>query len=686
MREETVYDTLLNRICHHVKNNPEKIAVAFKKERLTYLRLGHKIWGVYTILRKYGVTEGDKVVFSTLSKPESVVIYLALNACKATAVFLDKNATAENMHIIYDKVKAKVLLTDKSMKSYADKCNILSIRNLYNDADNYDFIEDSLYEISLKIDQSAISEILFTSGTTDAPKGVMLSFHSVYHIMMNTINGIGITENEKVLIPVPLHHSFALRVLRATLYIGGTAVLQNGFTFAKETENNINDYSCTGLACVPASYEVLKSQMQEAFQSILSRLRYIEFGAGALSVKQRKEITNTLPGVIIHNTWGSSETGGVIFCNVNDVVTSEDRCSTLGVPIKGAKIGILDENGHSIESDKSHPGRMTIQGNMLMSGYWDDEDLTNSTLRDGCLLTGDLAYICDGYVYMVGRADDLINVGGEKVSPVEVENIAGQYEYIRECACIGVDDPEGVLGKVPALFVIPKAGYKEDDFIRFFASRAERYKLPKIVIALRELPRNRMKKIDREKLLQYIDKGPSVYEVNSVVETILNRRSIRKFSDKDIDQDTLDIILKCGYYAPSGHNMQTWRFTVLTKEDDICLLREATKTTAKNNDVYFYGFENPKVIILISNDERNPNGCQDASCAAENIMLAATSYGIGSVWLNPLKTLRNAKPVKDLLDDYEIPKRHIIWSAVALGYPASQGNELQKKTDVIHYV
>ena len=174
--------------------------------------------------------------------------------------------------------------------------------------------------------------------------------------------------------------------------------------------------------------------------------------------------------------------------------------------------------------------------------------------------------------------------------------------------------------------------------------------------------------------------------INPVIDAILSRRSIRKFTDQEIAKEILEMILNCGYHAPSGHNLQSWKFTVLTEKKDIELLKEATKETAKKNRVNFYGFENTKVLILISNDNRNPNGCQDASCAAENIMLAAHSYGIGSVWLNPLMTLRNEEPVKMILDQYEIPSNHTIWSVIALGYPVSDGVKLQKKTDVIKYI
>lgn len=112
-------------------------------------------------------------------------------------------------------------------------------------------------------EEDDIAELLFTRGTTGEPKGVMLSYKAVYHIFMNTIHGIGMNHNDRVLIPLPLNHSFALRVLRAALYLGATVILQNGFTFAKEIENNITAFECTALASVPASMETIRMQTTE---------------------------------------------------------------------------------------------------------------------------------------------------------------------------------------------------------------------------------------------------------------------------------------------------------------------------------------------------------------------------------------------------------------------------------------
>ena len=302
-----------------------------------------------------------------------------------------------------------------------------------------------------------------------------------------------------MLIPLPLHHSLALRELRAALIQGGTVVLQNGFTFAKELEANIVERGCTGMVTVPASFELVRSQMQDAFPQILGKLRYIEVGAGSLTVRQRKDFTALLPGVKLNNTWGSSETGGALFTNVNEVVKDPVFVAAIGRPLPHIRIAMLDPEGQPmVHTDHEHPGRLALYGDMVMSGYKNRPKETEDALRDGALVTNDLVYRDEaGYVYMLGRADDIINVGGEKVSPVEVENIASEYPEMQECACIGVPDPQEIFGQVPVLFMAVREGYREEELRTYLAGRMERVKLPQAYVIVEALPRNRMKKLDR---------------------------------------------------------------------------------------------------------------------------------------------------------------------------------------------
>lgn len=491
---------------------------------------------------------------------------------------------------------------------------------------------------------------------------------------------------DTVLIPVPLCHSLGMRVMRTALYIGASVVIQNGFTFAKELENNIDSFHCTGLVSVPASMEVIYRQMGDRFPEIMGKLRYMEVGAGSLGFDMKKKLCKVLPETRIVNTWGSTETGGAVFLNVSK---HPEKFASIGKPIDTVELKVVDSQGREVKArDMETAGRMVLRGAMQMQGYYHMPEATESALVDGWLYTNDMVYTDeDGYVYMLGRADDIINVGGEKVSPIEVENVAQEFEQIRECACIGVEDPEGVLGQIPVLYVVWENGqFEKEELVKYLAKRLEKYKLPQRYVVIGELPRNRMKKLDRKALLRMWQETGDNPLMNETVRSILGRRSVREFTQQEIPRANLEMILQCGIHAPSGHNMQTWRFTVIQDDQKIGQFKEIVEKAARENKVYFYGLNNPNALILISNDKRNTNGIQDSACGAENIMLAAHSYGIGSVWINALHTICDVPEIRAMLQAYGIPDTHVVWATIALGYPEKSGKLLEKKQAAIHWV
>ena len=494
-------ETLIQKLEEHAAKAPEKTALAFRKESLTYGQLCERIRQTAAYLKELGVSRGDRVLFTAVSKPEAFVLYLGIQYAGAVAVFTDKSGTAENAFAVYEDSEAVLFLTTLKLKEIPEGIRVMAQKDFFAHA-----AEMTVYPEYTVPDEEEIAEILFTTGTTGRPKGVMLSYRAVINILKNTMRGVGITDQDVVLMPLPLHHSFALRVSRATLYAGGMIVLQNGFAFAKETEANLDNFGCTGIAAVPVSMELLRTQMQEHFYDIMSRFRFIEVGAGALTVEQRKRLSAHLKNVQITNTWGSSETGGVIFTYVHEVAGDEARVSTLGRPIDGTEIRVIGQDGAAAGDSKDNPGRLALKGGMVMSGYWNRPEQTKEALVDGWLVTNDLVWCdADGYVYMLGRSDDIINVGGEKLSPLEVENIASEYEGAGEYACVGITDPDGLLGQVPVLVVGEmRENYSADDLRKYLATRMERFKLPARILEMDALPRNRMQKLDRKAIAAFV--------------------------------------------------------------------------------------------------------------------------------------------------------------------------------------
>lgn len=323
-----------------------------------------------------------------------------------------------------------------------------------------------------------------------------------------------------------------------------------------------------------------------------------------------------------------------------------------------------------------------------MSGYYKMPELTTETVRDGWLLTNDIVYLDeDGYVYILGRADDMINTGGEKVSPIEVEHVALEYPGVGECACIGVEDPAGISGQIPVLYLtVRQADFDKKCFCKYLSKQLENYKMPKHCMILEEIPRNSMKKIDRKKLRELWKESKDQDYMNPVMLGLLNRRSVRKFTSQSIDKKILEKILLAGIYAPNGGNLQTWKFIVVQERRKIENLKIVAEMVAERRNISVYGFENPQNLILVSNDRRNRTGVQDASCAAENMLLAAQSYGLGGVWLNHLMEICDEPEIREQLNQYGVPPQHIVWAIIGIGYAEGDGVPHVRRKDVISYV
>lgn len=674
--------TIVEAVLEHGIQTPEKLCVAFKANRLTYGEVCERMKAVAGILKnEYAIGKGDKVMLSAVSKVDYVIAYLGIQYLGAVSIPIDKAAKEDNIKDLIDFIQPQLPITDGRIQP--ENTQKKSLREIFEESATTEAIERGT-EISYeRREMEEIAEMLFTTGTTGVPKGAMLAYENLLASTLNTWHGVGMESNDVVLIPLPMNHSVGMRVLRCALYIGATVIIQNGFTFAKDLENNINTFQCTALVSVPASIELVYRQMQDKFAEILGILRYIEFGAGSLSCDMKKKLTKLLPNTTIYNTWGSTETGGAIFLNVTE---RQDKLASLGKPADGIQLKVVDMEGKTIEAkDINTAGRMVLQGKMQMKGYYHLPEENEKTLVDGWLYTNDMVYTDDeGYVYMLGRADDIINVGGEKVSPIEVENIVQEYEKIKECACIGVPDPDGILGQVPILYMVAEKGsVNQEQLTKFLASRMEKYKLPQVYIPVDRLPRNRMQKLNRKALHRLWEEVGEENLMNDVIRMIYSRHSVRDFTEERIPKAYLEMIVKAGIYAPNGHNLQTWRFTVVRNRKKIAKLRNTIDRVAKEQKVDFYGFRNPDVVILVSNDRRNKNTIQDAACAAENMMLAAHSYGIGSTWINALSSLSDDEEIREFLDELGLPKTHIVWSTLIMGYPAKENTSPARKMDVV---
>lgn len=165
--------------------------------------------------------------------------------------------------------------------------------------------------------------------------------------------------------------------------------------------------------------------------------------------------------------------------------------------------------------------------------------------------------------------------------------------------------------------------------------------------------------------------------MNEVIQNILTRRSIRAFTDKPVSREDAELLIKAALYAPSGRNLQTWKFTALTQKAEI---EKLVKAVGKVIDREDYDMYKPAVVIIPSNTKESPYGKEDNACALENIFLAAHSLGLGSVWINQLQGISDEPEIRALLRSWEIPDEHTVYGIAAIGYPAEGSAHEPNKT------
>jgi len=691
--------TLNETIAENAVHIGDKTAVQTKKEALTYSEIAEWTGILAGYFRTLGIHSGDRVLLEAIPETSYILSYLALRSIGAVTAPVERGIKEDQLYYMADLLDAVMYISKKDNRAEG-KLRIRYYENVLKEAKSWGLNCPFIPQAG-----SETAEIIFTTGTTGRPKAALHSVEGICCNTMNTVTGIGMRQDDCILLPLPLNHSFGMRVLRAALETGACVVLQNGAIFADAMTDSIKKYKCTAMACVSATMEsVLREIGEERVREEFSCLRYMEFSAGALPQPMREKLLELLPGTEIHNTWGSSETGGCLFLNLRK---HPDKIKAVGKAPEHIALGIFDDTEDKLidGSGKENVGRLAIRGEMVFHGYLKQEDVYRESVRDGWYITNDLVWRDeDGFYYMLGRADNVINVGGEKIAPSEIENALFRFTELSGCACIGIPDSEGVLGEVPILLYAVREGCTADQeaLKKAVTEKVGVYRTPRRFIEVPSVPRNYMKKTDYKLLKKiYKEKGEAGFAElpaqaaeeetafdldNAVIRAIMHRKSQRRFTEELIPQPVIDVLVEAAKCAPSGKNLQTRRFTVISDQAEIMRLKEIIGGIAKEKHTSFNGFENPPLLILISNDRRNKDGIQDVGVSAENIMIAAESLGLGSVWLNPLMDISDEPVIREKLDAYTIPKNHIVWAVMAVGRPAGPPPEFYRKPNEVYYI
>ena len=434
--------TLEQSIYQHSVSMPDKTAAVCGNESMTYSQLWDGIVKRAEELKAKGARKNRPYVVRSTQDIDFVVTYCAVHYIGAIAVPLEQKATEEHFNAVSAEVSA---------------C---------------EFAED-------------IVDILYTTGTTGKSKGVMLSETALVSCADNFITDLKFSSDLLFIISGPLSHIASLFKMHPVLTVGGTICVLDGLKDINAFFD-VFDLPFTKFATflVPASIRLIMQFSYERLCSLADKIDFIETGAAPITQHDMEMLSKALPASRLYNTLGGTEIGAVCTYNFNDGKYME---GCIGRPMKNSTVEVTSE------------GNIIVSGATIMSGYVADPENTARVLKDGKIYSADLGYVdADGLIHLKGRQGDVINVGGFKIDPSEVENAAASHPAVKDCICIAATHP--VIGTVLKLLVVLADGCELDkrSIAVHIKSKLDPHKVPTYYEAVDSIQRTYNGKLDRK--------------------------------------------------------------------------------------------------------------------------------------------------------------------------------------------
>jgi long-chain acyl-CoA synthetase len=489
---------------------PQKMALWCDGRRLTYADLDEMSNRLGNALADRGVRAGDRVAVYLHNSVETVVGIFATLKAGAVFVLIDPSTKSGRLRYILNDCRATAVLMSARLAAAEGRGLLSEVPSLgfavvcgaggsHEDARvlGFDEIQTGFRASVLGTlgSESDLACLVYTSGSTGEPKGVMCEHGNVDFASTSIITYLESREDDVVLGVLPLSFDYGLYQLLMTVKLGGTLVLERSFAYPALILQRIQEERVTGLPGVPTIFAMLLKMDRSAFD--LSSLRYMTNTAAALSTSQIRALQDAFPGVTLYSMYGLTETKRTLYLPPSELAS---RPGSVGIPIPGTEAWIEDETGTRLGAGET--GQLIVRGPHVMRGYWESPEATAQRFRPGPLpgerlcYTGDLFRTDeDGYFYFVGRTDDVIKSRGEKVAPKEVEDVLHMLPGVT-AAVVGVPDP--VAGHVLKAFVVREGDpLTESDVMAHCRAHLEYFKVPACIEFRTELPRSANGKINK---------------------------------------------------------------------------------------------------------------------------------------------------------------------------------------------
>ena len=497
---------------------PDKTALVAGPTRLTFADLEAASDRVCISLRDHGVSRGDRVIIFMDNSWEAVVSIFAI--LKAGAIFspINPSTKADKLSYVLNDCRAKAMITQNRLVSVAAEAasdapsiafNVIVGGSQTNTIPNSVLFDETLAnhsvgvmpkEAGIDID---LAMLIYTSGSTGRPKGVMMTHLNIVFATASITSYLENTPDDIIMNVLPLSFDYGLYQILMAVRVGATLVLEKSFAFPQAILDKIAAQSVTGFPIVPTMAAFLL-QMKNLKPGDLPSLRYITNTAAALPPAHIQKLQELFPTTKLFSMYGLTECKRTTWLPPDQL---RHRPGSVGIAIPGTEAYIVDENGERVLPGVV--GELVTRGSHVMKGYWENPEATDKVLRPGpypwekVLYTGDLFYSDqEGFLYFVGRKDDILKIRGEKVSPKEIENVLYALPGIREAVVVGVPDP--LLGTAVKTLLVadPAKNLTTKDVLHHCARNLENHMIPKYVEFVDQLPKTDTGKISRRLVLE----------------------------------------------------------------------------------------------------------------------------------------------------------------------------------------
>lgn len=482
------------------KQFPENIFVMDKGQNWTYSAVYEKVLILAEYLSGNNIRNGDRIIIYLDNSVEYIIAFYAGLLTNGIVIPINKNSSLESVHFIIDEVEPKAVISNMiGFKRFESQVHP-GLYKLLNIDEILDNTEDDKIGLENGIgcddlcSDNQVAAILYTSGTAEAPKGVILTHKNLCSNTESILGYLSLTSEDSVLVTIPFSYSYGNSLLLTHTKVGGCLNIENRVSYPTKVLEGLAAGKVTGFSTVGSYLNILLKQ--EYIRNIdFSHLKYITFAGESTTYEDIKELNRIAAHLKVYIMYGQTEASARLSYLEPDMVFKKP--GSIGKGMQGVKLRVISEDGNDVCSGEI--GEIIAYGDNIMKGYWNSEEDTQSVIKDGWLYTGDLATVDnEGYIYIKGRKKDIIKYMGYRISPLEIEAVINTCEGVFESAVVEVENENGK--QIKAFIVKRNDICTRESIFSYIRKKLPYYKRPHLIEFIGSVPRTPNGKIMRSRL------------------------------------------------------------------------------------------------------------------------------------------------------------------------------------------